>query len=217
MVTAGRRVAAEQAKEPVGKDGTGRPDLLAVQDVLVALANGATTDGSHVGAGIGLGPALGPHVIAAGHARQKAGLLLWRAKFHDGGAQQQDAVLVHPLRRIRSPVFLFKDQPFGQIAAAAAQILGPHDGAVTGLSQLGFPLAMLLEAFAGVITLEALLGHVVLEPGAYLCAKGFLRRGICQIHVLSPRCALGLRTWRRAFPQRRCASLRNRGSCKPGG
>ena len=52
-----------------------RPDLLPVDDVVVAVAHGARLEAGEIGAGTGLGVALAPRVVPE-DARQEALLLL---------------------------------------------------------------------------------------------------------------------------------------------
>ena len=61
----GRGVGAHQAKDPVGVVGIARPDLLAVDDVIVAVALGAGLQGGEVRSGVRLGVALAPADLAA--------------------------------------------------------------------------------------------------------------------------------------------------------
>ncbi len=134
------RIGAEHTETPVRPDRTGRPGLLAVDDVLVAFQPRGGADRRHVGTGIGLGPALRPDFLAGGHLRQDARFLLIGAVFHQRGAEQEDAVLVDPQRRARLVVLLLEDQPLDQVAAATAQLLGPGDHAPAPFVERGFPL-----------------------------------------------------------------------------
>ncbi len=68
-------VGAHQAEDPVGVVRERGPDLLAVDDVVVALAHGARLQRREVGAGAGLRIALAPEVLAVVDARQEALLL----------------------------------------------------------------------------------------------------------------------------------------------
>jgi len=74
----------------------GGPDLLAVDDKVVALAVGAGFETGEVGTGVGLGIALGPVVIAGEDARQVLLLLGSAAVFHQGRAELGDTVVDHP-------------------------------------------------------------------------------------------------------------------------
>ena len=59
------RVRAGEHEHPVGEVGAGGPDLLAVDDVVVAVADGAGLEAGEVAAGAGLAEALAPRDLAA--------------------------------------------------------------------------------------------------------------------------------------------------------
>ena len=92
--------AREQQAVVGGRVGVAVPDLLAVHDVVVAVAHRARLEGREVGTGLGLGEPLAPQHVAGGHARQVARLLLRGAEAHD---QRTDVVEVHVLRTTRFP------------------------------------------------------------------------------------------------------------------
>ena len=71
----GRRVGAHQREHPVGMVRPGGPDLLAVDDEVVAVAHRRGAQAREVGAGIGFGIALAPDRLAGQHGRQMARLL----------------------------------------------------------------------------------------------------------------------------------------------
>ena len=90
-------VGAGEQDHPVGVLGAGGPDLLAVDDVVVAVADGAGLEGGEVGAGAGLAEALAPDGLARRACR--AGmllLLLLGAVGDDGGAGHADADAAGP-------------------------------------------------------------------------------------------------------------------------
>jgi hypothetical protein len=98
----GRRVSgAHQSEHPVRPCAEGSPDLLAVDDVLVAVADRTSPYRGQVAARLGLGEPLAPHVFTAQYPRQPPRLLLVGAKGDDRTdahrSQQQclDAVTVH--------------------------------------------------------------------------------------------------------------------------
>ena len=71
-----RRVGADQAEDPVGVLAERRPGLLAVDDPVVAVADGGGAQRGQVGAGVGLGEALAPPDVEVRRLRQEALLLL---------------------------------------------------------------------------------------------------------------------------------------------
>ena len=211
VVAAGLRVAAEQAEQPVGEQRARRPGLLAVDDIVVAIADRAARDRGHVGAGVGLAPALRPHVVAARHARQETRLLLGRAELHQCRPEQQDAVLVHAHRCVGRVVLLLEDQPLDQVGTAAAQFLGPDHAAPAALGQRRLPGAVLLEALARVVAAQCRLGNVRAQPVARFGTEGLLLWSELKVH----RGCLAVRTWRRVSRRRPCASRPSPGSCRP--
>ena len=62
------RVGAGGEPAPVGEVAAGGPDLLAVDDVVVAIADGAGLEGGEVGAGARLAIERAPPVVGAGDA-----------------------------------------------------------------------------------------------------------------------------------------------------
>ncbi len=75
----------DQGEEDVGVAGVRRPDLLAVDDVLVAVAAGGGAQAGQVRACFRFRVALGPHRVAAEHRGQPAALLLRGAVLDDRG------------------------------------------------------------------------------------------------------------------------------------
>ena len=73
LVLLGLRVGAHQAEAPVGVLRAGGPDLLAVDQPVVALVLALGLQAGEVGAGAGLGVALAPAQLAADDRRQVLG------------------------------------------------------------------------------------------------------------------------------------------------
>src|SRR5262249_47576500 len=69
----------------------GGPDLLPVDDIVIAVAVGPGLERREVGARAGLGITLRPVVLARADARQVLGLLLARAVVDDDGADEMRA------------------------------------------------------------------------------------------------------------------------------
>ena len=121
------RVGAHQAEAPVGVVRGGGPDLLAVDDVVVALPLRRGPQAGEVGAGAGLGEALAPPVVEVGGARQEALLLRLGAELHQHRAEHGD-VEGEQLRRRRREVLLQEDHPLDRGPARAAPFLRPGEG-----------------------------------------------------------------------------------------
>ena len=75
------RVGAHQAENPVGEIGVGGPDLLAVDDEIVAVALGPGLQRGEIGSGVRLGIALAPADQPGGDLRQMLLLLRLGAVF----------------------------------------------------------------------------------------------------------------------------------------
>ena len=91
LVLLGRRVGAHQAEAPVGLVGVAGPDLLAVDQPVVALVLAPGLQRREVGAGARLGIALAPADLALDDLRQVLGLLLLVGELQQHRAQHPDA------------------------------------------------------------------------------------------------------------------------------
>ena len=148
----GLGIGAEDPEAPVGPHRSRRPDLLPVEDPLGAVVaqHAGRADGGEVGAGVRLAPGLRPHDLARRHGGEEPRLLLVGADLHDRGAEQEDAVLVHPARRAGAVVLLLEDQPVEVVGAAAAVLLRPRHRRPAALPERALPLAVEREAGLGV-------------------------------------------------------------------
>ena len=99
-VLLGRRVGAHVELAPVGEVPERVPGLLPVDHEVVAVLDRGGAQRGQVRAGVGLGHALGPDLVAAQHRLEEALLLLGRAELHDGRRDVGDADHVH---RARAP------------------------------------------------------------------------------------------------------------------
>ena len=95
-------VGAEQAEQVRAERAARGPGLLPGEPPAAGrvVAHGAARDAGEVAAGVGLGPALAPQVLARAAIRGRiAVLLLRRAELEERRREQEDAVLGDPLRR----------------------------------------------------------------------------------------------------------------------
>ena len=159
------RGAGEEQHE-VGLTGAGDKDLLAVDDITVALAHRRGFEAGGLRAGVGLGDAEGLEPqIAASDAGEVAALLLLAAM------AQQHAHGVHlgvsgggvAARAID----LFEDDgAFGHAEAASAVLLGDHRAEPAQAGQLA-------DELLGVLRLLVEVAPVAVgEPGAYVAHRG---------------------------------------------
>src|SRR2546428_4963078 len=77
--------------DPVREVRARRPHLLAVDDEVVALIDGARPEARQIGAGAGLGEALAPDLVGVEDRREMATLLLLGAPVDESRAHQVQA------------------------------------------------------------------------------------------------------------------------------
>src|SRR5205085_6890427 len=119
-----RGIGAAEAKDHIGVLRKRGPGLLAVDDVLVALALGLGLERGEIGAGARLGKALAPPVVDIGDARQVMLLLLFIAEGVDYGTDHADAKGERRRRRIHLQ-FLVEDVMLHRAPPGAAIFLRP--------------------------------------------------------------------------------------------
>ena len=120
-----RRIGAHQAEDPVGIVGIGRPDLLAVDDKIIAVAFGAGLQRGEVGAGIRLGITLAPADEARGDLGQMLLLLRLVAELEQRRPQHPDAEARQRRARADFCHLLAQHLVLGAIEAATAIFPGP--------------------------------------------------------------------------------------------
>src|SRR5262249_31120357 len=118
------------------------PRLLAVDDVVSALADRPRPETGQVGARLGLGIALGPVVLGAKDGRQPRLLLLLRPEPHDHRADLDHAVLA-VLGSAPPLVLLAEDDLLDRAQSHAAPLDRPAGRDPTSLAQVVDPLALL--------------------------------------------------------------------------
>ena len=184
-VALGLGVGAEDAEAPVGEGAAAGPCLLAVEDpvaVVRRVARRARADAGQVAAGVGLGPALAPDLVAGRHRREVARLLGLGPVLEHGGGEQEDAVLAHPLRGPGAVVLLLEDEPFEDPDVAPAVFDRPAHHRPAVLEEGVLPGAVGLEAFGGIERRQGAGRHVRGQPGPGLGAEGLLLGAEGQVH-----------------------------------
>ena len=179
-------VGAKHPEEPIRKDRPGRPDLLTIEDEIIAVDAGGGTDRRHVTAGTGFGPTLCPDLLPRGHGWKEALLLLLGSVLHESGAEEKDAILVEAQRRLDPPVLLLEDQPFEEVHPPAAILLRPGDHGPARVVEFALPGAMRPGSLGGVEGRQRLGGNVGFEPGPRLCSKCLLARRVGEVHQSRP-------------------------------
>ena len=94
------RVGAREQQAPVGDLAAARPDLLAVDDEVVALVHGGGLERGQVAAGVGLGVELAPQLLGREDLLEIALLLRVGAVDDDGRPDDADAQAVGRRRRV---------------------------------------------------------------------------------------------------------------------
>ena len=186
-----REVAARDQHAEVAIVRAGGPDLLAVDDPVVAVALRARAQAGEVGAGGRLGEELAPDLLAAQRLAGVAVALRLRAP----GAQRRDAHAEADVEQAaRHGVLRFLlvvDHLLDGGAAAPAPVLRPGDAGIAGVGLLGLPvlgpLAELGILVAGAIDHAgaglAPLGILVQEGADAGAELGFLG-GVFEVHAV---------------------------------
>src|ERR1019366_1148313 len=107
--------------------GQGRPDLLAVDDPLVAVASRLGSDAGQVRAGVGFGEPLAPQFPAQSYGGEKSFLLLGRAVVDQCRSDESLTDVPEPARGAGTGALLEVDHLHGQWEVFAAKGLGPSD------------------------------------------------------------------------------------------
>jgi hypothetical protein len=176
-----------------GVVGAGAPDLLAVDDPLVAVAHRGGAEAGEVRSGGGLAEELAPDLVAARHLREETLLLLLGAVRHERRTEHPVTDHEDADRGLELRFFLAPDDLLHATEALAAVFLRPREHRPAGVELLRLPrlrrgddvaclgLALSEHSARGVVGPEST--GVLLEPGAALRAElGFLR-GVFEIHA----------------------------------
>src|SRR5262249_53395979 len=150
---------------PVGDGTARRPDLLAVDDVMIAGVLGARLQTREIGPRVRLRVQLAPDLFGRQHLLEVALLLRLGAVHDDRGPDEPDAEAVDRGRRADAGILVLQDGLLHRRRAPAAVLLGPQHADVTRLVELAVPGLALRER------LEVFPGRVGLEPAAGLLAK----------------------------------------------
>src|SRR5712691_2418239 len=176
-----------------------RPDLLPVDQVVVAFVLGARLQARQVAARVGLAEALAPDLLGRQKRREVAFLLLVGAVGDHDRAAHPEADDVDRLRRVGQDHLVVEDQLVHEGAAAAAVLLGPGDADVAGVVELLLPRAAAFDEglhVAGAVRVGVARG-VGLQPGPDLVAEFLLGVAELEVHASGAYSAIpGLRVCR---------------------
>src|SRR5438270_13949178 len=159
------------------------PDLLAVDDVMVAFAPRRGFDRRQIRARPRLGEALAPPIVEIGGARQEAPLLLVAAELDQHGAEHRDIARV-ALRR-REGLDLFQEHhALDRRPAWPAPFLWPVEGRPGLLVQDALPAdeVRLFDLVPELQFLADVVRQVVADKAAHLLAKSKLFGAETEIH-----------------------------------
>ena len=142
-VAAVLRPGPDQQLAVVGHLGVRGPDLRAGDDVVVAVADGPGAHGGQVDAGVGLGEALAPDLVALEDGGQVPLALFGRPLGDDGGAGVEEADEVHPDVGGVGPLeLLLEDQLLDRGRAPAPAFDRPVDPGVAGVEEQPLPVGV---------------------------------------------------------------------------
>ena len=155
--------------------------LLAVNDVLIAVAHGATLQTSQVGAGLRLGEAQRENDLPVNQPRDEMLLLLFGPCGQDG----RSAATGTADRDANAGEFLLHDVLFHAASALPTVFPGPADSNPFAFGNLANQFAVVLSAttfLCGFQFAQDIVGHVLRDECLDILAEGFLFRGVCKVH-----------------------------------
>lgn len=180
------RVGAGEQEDPVGAVAAGGPDLLAVDDEVVAVAYGAGLQRGEVAARARLRVTLAPDRLGAGDAGQVLALLLLAAVHDQRRSQHAHAETARAVigRAVVAELFA-EHHLLVDARAQAAVLLRPGGGDPAARRELLVEGVRLIEIIAaGNIKVEAALKRRqrCLQEGAHLAAQLILGRAETKVH-----------------------------------
>ena len=178
------RIGAHEAEHHVGVLAERRPGLLAVDDVVIALAIGARSERREIGAGAGFRVSLAPPVGAVEDARQIVGLLRVAAVFHQHGRDHRYPERQHA-GRSDARAFFVPDVALGGVPARAAIFRRPRDHRPAARAEQLVParVVVAVQTFVFEDLVTQRVRQVGFEPGADVGAKCVVGGGIVQVHA----------------------------------
>ena len=139
------RIGAHQAEDPIGVLAERVPGLLAIDEIVIALAHRARAQRGQIRAGARLRIPLAPPRLARADGRQKALLLRGAAERDDHGRDHLDSER-NETRRTGVRGFLLEDVLLHGVPAGAAELHRPAHGAPAAFVQAPLPQQVILAA-----------------------------------------------------------------------
>ena len=175
-------VGAGEEQAPVGDVGVARPDLVAVDHVLVAVARRGRAQRREVGAGVGLAEALAPALAPADQAGQEPVLDRVAAVRRDALHEVAEA---RPRRRARGRELVVEDDVEHRRQVVTAEARRPAQPEEAGVVERGVPLGL-----AGPVLVvgrrRRQAGIVVGEPRPQAGPELRLGRRVTKVHRSPP-------------------------------
>ncbi len=181
-------IGADEQLAIVGHVGACAPDLLAVDDVLVAVPHRAGAQRREVRAGLGFREALAPHVLAPQDAREVERALFVGSFRDEGRARVHHAHEVDAdVRGVGPRVLLQVHELLAHRKAPASERLRPVQARVARLRELALPRGVVGAARGPVARRwrRTVPGNLDCEPGPQLRAEPFVVVGVGQVHVVT--------------------------------
>ena len=178
---------AHQAEDPVGMVGERGPDLLAVDDIVPAVAHRAGPERGEVRPGARFGIALAPDALAGEDLRQVLGLLRFGPEGHQHRPHHAEPEAGKP-GRARQPGLLVEDVALHRRPAGAPVLLRPGRRNPAAFVKRAVPahVVVLGDLHAGDHLVPHIRRQLVANEGAHLLAEVFL--GPAELHRRSPSC-----------------------------
>ena len=177
----GVRIGSGHQVDVGGIVGRGGVHLLAVDDVLVAVAHGPALQARQVGAGLGFREAQGENDLTIDQPGNELLLL-----FLCPGGQNGRCAAAGPAHcDAGASELLFHDVLFNSATALAAVFLGPADSYPLAFSDLSNQFSVVLAAatlLSGLQFSQDVIGNVFRDESLDFLAEGFLFRCVCKVH-----------------------------------
>ena len=175
-------VGAGEDVHPVSQVGEARPDLAAVDDIVVAILDGAGLQAGEVRPRLGLAESLAPEGVAFGYAGQVLFFLLLGPVDDDGRAYEVDALVLDLLGATVAD-HLLEDKLHHRRGGLTAVLLGPGHGPPALVAELAAHLHLLPADGIDVgLRVVPAFGHLVFQEAGELFLKGLFLGGECEIH-----------------------------------
>src|SRR5689334_21031968 len=172
-------VGAHEAETPIGILRAAGPDLLAIDEIVIALVDALCAQRCKIGSRAGLGIALAPPNFTLHDSRNVLFLLLLTAIFEQGRAEHHHAHTADRIESADAVHLLLQHARLRGRKAAAAILLGIGWRAPTLVAHRLLPLREVSAAFRAILVdhhggLALQRGRKILfQPLARLCSEGF--------------------------------------------